>query len=68
MKEEGNEAFKSGDFERAYDLYSQALQLDPHNKITNAKLFCNRANAGSKVRSNLSVEFSRVESAVQQQS
>ena len=50
MKEEGNEAFKVGAFEKAYDLYSEALTIDPHNKVTNAKIFCNRANAGGKVR------------------
>ena len=50
LKEEGNEAFKKGATEKAYELYSEALEIDPHNKITNAKLYCNRATAGGKVR------------------
>lgn len=48
-KEEGNKAFKEGNFEAAYDLYSEALTIDPNNIKTNAKLFCNRATVGSKV-------------------
>lgn len=49
-KEEGNKAFKEGNFEAAYELYSEALTIDPNNIKTNAKLFCNRATVGSKVR------------------
>lgn len=48
-KEEGNTAFKSGDMERAYALYTEALGIDPHNRITNAKLYNNRATANTKV-------------------
>lgn len=48
-KEEGNKAFKDGNFEAAYDLYSDALTIDPNNIKTNAKLYCNRATVGSKV-------------------
>lgn len=48
-KEEGNKAFKEGNFEAAYDLYSEALTIDPNNIKTNAKLYCNRATVGSKV-------------------
>uniref|UniRef100_A0AAQ6IFE3 DnaJ homolog subfamily C member 7 n=1 Tax=Anabas testudineus TaxID=64144 RepID=A0AAQ6IFE3_ANATE len=47
-KEEGNKAFKDGNFEAAYDLYSDALTIDPNNIKTNAKLYCNRATVGSK--------------------
>lgn len=48
-KEEGNKVFKEGNFEAAYDLYSEALTIDPNNIKTNAKLYCNRATVGSKV-------------------
>lgn len=48
-KEEGNQAFKEGNFEEAYGLYSEALTIDPNNIKTNAKLYCNRATVGSKV-------------------
>ncbi|XP_063710381.1 dnaJ homolog subfamily C member 7-like isoform X2 [Symsagittifera roscoffensis] len=50
MKEEGNEAFKRGAYQKAYEIYSEALSIDPHNKITNAKLYCNRATTGSKLK------------------
>lgn len=48
-KEKGNEAFKSGEHQEAYDLYSQALLIDPLNTSTNAKLHFNRATVSSKV-------------------
>ncbi|KTF92142.1 hypothetical protein cypCar_00036029 [Cyprinus carpio] len=48
-KEEGNKAFKEGSYEEAYDLYSEALTIDPNNIKTNAKLYCNRATVGSKL-------------------
>ena len=49
QKEAGNAAFRAGRLQEAYDLYSKALQIDPHNNSTNSKLFCNRATVGSKV-------------------
>uniref|UniRef100_A0A8C7WNM0 DnaJ homolog subfamily C member 7 n=1 Tax=Oryzias sinensis TaxID=183150 RepID=A0A8C7WNM0_9TELE len=49
-KEEGNKAFKDGNFEAAYELYSEALTIDPNNIKTNAKLYCNRATVGSKLK------------------
>ncbi|TKS92218.1 DnaJ -like protein subfamily C member 7 [Collichthys lucidus] len=49
-KEEGNKAFKEGNFEAAYELYSEALTIDPNNIKTNAKLYCNRATVGSKLK------------------
>ncbi|XP_023664980.1 dnaJ homolog subfamily C member 7-like [Paramormyrops kingsleyae] len=49
-KEEGNTAFKDGNYEAAYDLYSEALMIDPNNIKTNAKLYCNRATVGSKLK------------------
>merc|ERR1712184_158186 len=50
MKEEGNLAFKTSDWKKAHELYSQALQIDPHNKATNAKLYFNRATVDAKLR------------------
>lgn len=34
----------------AYDLYTEALDIDHLNTYTNSKLYCNRALVGSKVR------------------
>lgn len=51
-KEEGNQAFKNNNYEAAYQLYSEALMIDPNNIKTNAKLYCNRATAGAKVSTN----------------
>ena len=51
-KEEGNAAFHQGKVQEAYDLYTEALTIDPLNILTNAKLYCNRALVGSKVRCN----------------
>uniref|UniRef100_A0AAX7SLV1 DnaJ homolog subfamily C member 7 n=1 Tax=Astatotilapia calliptera TaxID=8154 RepID=A0AAX7SLV1_ASTCA len=47
-KEEGNQAFKNNNYEAAYQLYTEALAIDPNNIKTNAKLYCNRATAGAK--------------------
>ncbi|CAN0358099.1 unnamed protein product [Lampetra fluviatilis] len=49
-KEDGNRAFKEGRLEEACQLYSQALTIDPNNRLTNAKLYCNRATVGIKLR------------------
>jgi tetratricopeptide (TPR) repeat protein len=43
LKEQGNVAFKSGKWEDALAAYASALELDPRNKVLNAKLRCNRA-------------------------
>lgn len=48
-KEDGNNAFKSGRYSEAYDLYSEALNIDPNTKMTNAKLYFNRATVAAKV-------------------
>ncbi|GFO13168.1 Dnaj homolog subfamily c member 7-like, partial [Plakobranchus ocellatus] len=48
-KEEGNTAFREGKYQNAYSLYSEALSIDPNNKSTNSKLFCNRATVCSKL-------------------
>ncbi|XP_014663206.1 PREDICTED: dnaJ homolog subfamily C member 7-like [Priapulus caudatus] len=49
-KHQGNNYFKTGDFKRAHDLYSEALNIDPNNKSTNSKLHCNRAAVLAKLR------------------
>lgn len=48
-KEDGNEAFKLCKFQEAVRLYTEALEIDPLNKKTNAKLFFNRATALSRL-------------------
>jgi len=48
-KEEGNAAFKAGRTDEAYNLYSEALSIDPLNVHTNSKLYFNRATVCSKV-------------------
>lgn len=48
-KEEGNSLYREGRHEDAFQVYSDALEVDPHNVLTNAKLFCNRALVGSKI-------------------
>ncbi|CAG9865374.1 unnamed protein product [Phyllotreta striolata] len=49
MKEDGNEAYKTCKFQEAYDLYTEALKVDPLNKKTNAKLYFNRATVLSRL-------------------
>lgn len=58
-KQEGNNAFGSGQYDKAYDLYTEALEIDPPNKYTNAKLYYNRAVAGSKVQNYLILNSKR---------
>lgn len=48
-KEEGNKEFRAGHLQAAYDLYSEALAIDPFNKFTNSKLYCNRGTCSAKV-------------------
>lgn len=48
-KEEGNAAFKREQYQEAYNLYNEALTIDPHNIMTNAKLHFNKATAAAKV-------------------
>lgn len=43
MKEEGNAHFKAGRYQQAVDMYSEALSVDPGNKMTNSKILHNRA-------------------------
>lgn len=51
MKEEGNSLFKSAKYQDAVQIYTQALEVDPANKGTNAKLLQNRALCHMKVNS-----------------
>lgn len=48
-KEKGNDAFKNARYTEAYDLYTEALTIDPQNGKTNAKLFFNKAMVSAKV-------------------
>ena len=48
-KEEGNKAFKAGQWKEAYDLYTDALAIDTNNVFTNSKLYFNRATVSCKV-------------------
>ena len=48
LKDEGNTHYKAGRMQRAIDIYTQALEIDPHNKQTNSKILHNRALASSK--------------------
>lgn len=48
MKAEGNAAFKAGRYQEAADVYGAALEVDPLNKGTNAKILQNRAMASIK--------------------
>ncbi|KAF2139534.1 uncharacterized protein K452DRAFT_327997 [Aplosporella prunicola CBS 121167] len=50
MKEEGNSLFKSGKYQEAVDVYTQALEVDPMNKGTNSKILQNRALCNIKLK------------------
>ena len=47
LKDAGNEAFKNGSNQKAIDLYTNALQLDPDQKLRTV-LYRNRAMAKFK--------------------
>ncbi|KAF9104938.1 hypothetical protein BGX29_000995 [Mortierella sp. GBA35] len=49
QKAAGNDAFKAGKLQDAYDLYTAALALDPENESTNSKLYSNRATVLAKL-------------------
>jgi DnaJ family protein C protein 7 len=49
-KEEGNALFKTGKYQEAINVYSQALQIDPSNRVTNSKILQNRALCYIKVK------------------
>ncbi|XP_059089731.1 dnaJ homolog subfamily C member 7-like isoform X2 [Tigriopus californicus] len=48
-KDEGNAAFKASKLSEALSLYSEALEIDPLNKTTNAKLFFNRGTVAARM-------------------
>ncbi|KAK8049859.1 hypothetical protein PG994_011589 [Apiospora phragmitis] len=50
MKEEGNSDYKAGRWQAAFDKYSSALEVDPANRGTNAKLLQNRALCRLKLK------------------
>ena len=48
-KEEGNAAYNKGDLAKAYNMYTEALAVDPENNVVNSKLFFNRASVAFKL-------------------
>lgn len=48
-KDLGNQAFKAGKWQEAYDLYTESLTIDQNNKTINAALYFNRATTCSKL-------------------
>lgn len=42
LKAEGNTCFGEGKVQDAVDRFSQALDVDPANKLFNSQLYCNR--------------------------
>ena len=50
MKEEGNTHFKSGRYQQAVDVYTEALEVDAQNRGTNSKILQNRALCYTRVR------------------
>ncbi|KAK2708187.1 hypothetical protein QYM36_013946, partial [Artemia franciscana] len=49
QKEEGNLAFKQGKLKEALAIYTKTLAIDPDNKLTNSKVYYNRALVNSKL-------------------
>ncbi|KAK4165446.1 hypothetical protein QBC43DRAFT_34118 [Cladorrhinum sp. PSN259] len=49
-KEEGNNEYKAGRWQAAFDKYTSALEIDPSNKGTNSKLYQNRALCRLKLK------------------
>lgn len=49
-KTSANDMFKKGKFSNAVEAYTEALTIDPANKVTNAKLLGNRALARIKIK------------------
>lgn len=48
-KEQGNEGFKSGKYQEALAIYTEALAVDPLNTEINSKLYYNRALVNTKL-------------------
>ncbi|KAK9767914.1 hypothetical protein K7432_001837 [Basidiobolus ranarum] len=49
QKNAGNDAFRAGNYQEAYDLYTAALEVDPENNLTNSRIYNNRATASAKM-------------------
>lgn len=49
-RNEANDIFKRGRYSEAVGLYSEAIKIDPSNRVTNAKLLGNRALARIKIK------------------
>lgn len=49
LKKEGNDLLKNGDYQKAYDKYSEAIEIDPNAPSINSQLYCNRAAAAQKM-------------------
>ncbi|KAK5654130.1 hypothetical protein OQA88_7561 [Cercophora sp. LCS_1] len=49
-KEEGNLEYKAGRYQNAVEKYTAALQIDPSNRLTNAKIYGNRALCRTRVK------------------
>lgn len=49
LKNSGNEAFKSLNYDEALSKYTEALAIDPNNIGTNSKIYSNRATVYSKL-------------------
>jgi DnaJ homolog subfamily C member 7 len=50
MKEDGNKAYKNGNWDAAIKLYTDALNIDPTNRLTNSKILQNRALCRTKLK------------------
>jgi len=48
-KQAGNDAFSSGRYQEAYDIYSECLSIEPENTSVNSTLYNNRAAAAIKL-------------------
>jgi DnaJ family protein C protein 7 len=49
LKKEGNDLLQSSDFEKAYEKYSEAIEIDPNANNLNSQLYSNRAAAAQKL-------------------
>lgn len=60
-KQQGNNLFTKGAFREAFAVYSNALNIDPTNKLTNAKIHCNRAQCSMRLEryNDALVDFNR---------
>eukprot|EP01116_Phalansterium_solitarium_P001811 TRINITY_DN11623_c0_g1_i1.p1 TRINITY_DN11623_c0_g1~~TRINITY_DN11623_c0_g1_i1.p1 ORF type:complete len:507 (-),score=151.47 TRINITY_DN11623_c0_g1_i1:299-1819(-) len=52
VKNEGNEFFKTGQYQQAYDKYKEAVEIDPANDPYNSIVYNNLAAAANKLGKN----------------